>query len=71
MLPDPALNPTEILPQPVVLKSNAGIGVGLRRRLIYQRLNRFDFVGDSRQYLPFSICIGESGLNGQHGAEQP
>ena len=56
-------NPIEILLQPVILKTNTGIRIGLRCCLAYQRLNRFDFMSDPCECFPFAICVSISELN--------
>ncbi len=71
MILDPAMNPIEILPQPVVLKPHTRIRIGLRCGLVYQRLDGFDFMDDPRQYFSFTICISICELNRQRGAKQP
>ena len=71
MLLNTALNLIEILAQPVILKTNAGIRIGLRCCLTNQRIKCFDFMGDPRQYLAFTICISIGKLNRQCGSDQP
>ena len=70
MVLDPESNLIEILPQPVILKPNAGIGIGLRCCLIDQWFDRLEFMADPRQRLPLTVRIGGGKLNRQCSAKQ-
>ena len=60
----------EILAQPVILKSNACIWIGLRRGFGDQRLDCLEFVDDPRECRPLTIRIGNGKLNRQRSAKQ-
>jgi hypothetical protein len=67
---DSEANPIEILSQPVILKPNASIQIGLRRCLLDQWLHHLEFMDDPRQHRPFTVSIGNSELNRQRYAKQ-
>ena len=71
MVLDPESNTIEILPQPVILKPNAGVRISLRYCLIDQRPDRMEFMTDPCQHFPFTICVSNSELKRQRGTKQP
>jgi hypothetical protein len=50
----------EVLAQPVVPESNAGIGIRLRFSGLDQRGERFKLVDEAREGFAFGVAIGES-----------
>jgi hypothetical protein len=68
LYPEP--NPIEILTQPVILKPNASIQIGLRCCFLDQWLNHLEFMNDPRQHRPFTVSIGNSELNRQRCGKQ-
>ena len=68
MVFNPESNQIEILPQPVILKTNAGIGIGLQYCLIDQQPDRLKFMADPCQCLPLTVRIGGDKLVRQRSA---
>ena len=60
----------EVLTQPVILKLDASIRIGLRRCFSYQWFDRLEFMSDPCQCRLFTIRIGNNKLCRQYSAEQ-
>jgi hypothetical protein len=64
------VNTIQILAQPIILKLDAGIRIGLRGRLGDQWLDRLKFTGDPCQCSPLTVRVGDGKLHRQCSCKQ-